>query len=206
MHSGQIISIIRQSADLLKQDFDGSSFSNLDLLNRNYDTDEVAEFKRDLTEAANQMRIIYLDNSLEPNEFLEFLEEAYIPIIVFEENDSEGLTPVIYTKSKKQLYVYSFEEEKVSKAKVDEIDISKLHRNYEGRVDFLGVFSYKSMVSEDPGEEKSKKLTPVQRLFKLLSEEKKDILYIYIYAVLIGLISLTLPLGKIGRASCRERV
>jgi len=195
MHSGQIISIIRQSADLLKQDFDGSSFSNLDLLNRNYDNDEVAEFKRDLTEAANQMRIIYLDNSLEPSEFMEFLQEAYIPIIVFEENDSDGLTPVIYTKSKKQLYIYSFEEEEVRKAKVDEVDVSKLHRNYEGRIDFLGVFSYKSMVSEDPGEEERKKLTPVQRLFKLLSEEKKDILYIYIYAVLIGLISLTLPLG-----------
>ncbi|WP_215138383.1 peptidase domain-containing ABC transporter [Hymenobacter sp. ISL-91] len=38
-------------------------------------------------------------------------------------------------------------------------------------------------------------LKPVQRLFNLLHAERRDITYLYIYAALAGLISLTLPLG-----------
>jgi ABC-type bacteriocin/lantibiotic exporter with double-glycine peptidase domain len=37
--------------------------------------------------------------------------------------------------------------------------------------------------------------SPLQRLFYLLKSEKKDISYIYIYAIVAGLLSLTLPLG-----------
>jgi ABC-type bacteriocin/lantibiotic exporter with double-glycine peptidase domain len=37
--------------------------------------------------------------------------------------------------------------------------------------------------------------SPVKRLFKLLGTEKKEILYILFYAILIGLISLVIPLG-----------
>ncbi|TXB64492.1 peptidase domain-containing ABC transporter [Phaeodactylibacter luteus] len=36
---------------------------------------------------------------------------------------------------------------------------------------------------------------PLQRFFKLLELDKKDITYIYIYAILAGLITLSLPLG-----------
>ncbi|UOG76711.1 ATP-binding cassette domain-containing protein [Hymenobacter tibetensis] len=38
-------------------------------------------------------------------------------------------------------------------------------------------------------------LTPVQRLFRLLGSERRDITYLYVYAALTGLISLSLPLG-----------
>ncbi len=38
-------------------------------------------------------------------------------------------------------------------------------------------------------------LKPVQRFFKLLELDRKDILYIYLYAVFAGLITLSLPLG-----------
>lgn len=38
-------------------------------------------------------------------------------------------------------------------------------------------------------------LTSIQRFFRLLQPENKDILYIYIYAIFNGLINLSLPLG-----------
>jgi ABC-type bacteriocin/lantibiotic exporter with double-glycine peptidase domain len=38
-------------------------------------------------------------------------------------------------------------------------------------------------------------LTPGQRLLRLLAAERRDITYLYVYAALTGLISLTLPLG-----------
>lgn len=37
--------------------------------------------------------------------------------------------------------------------------------------------------------------TPIQRLMRLLSTEKKDIGYVFLYAVVAGLINLSLPLG-----------
>ncbi|WP_299755951.1 ABC transporter ATP-binding protein [uncultured Pontibacter sp.] len=39
------------------------------------------------------------------------------------------------------------------------------------------------------------KLTPVQRFLNLLSIERREILYMYVYAIAAGLISLMLPLG-----------
>jgi ABC-type bacteriocin/lantibiotic exporter with double-glycine peptidase domain len=42
---------------------------------------------------------------------------------------------------------------------------------------------------------KTKPMHPVQRFFKLLELDKKDITYIYLYAVFSGVITLTLPLG-----------
>ena len=38
-------------------------------------------------------------------------------------------------------------------------------------------------------------MTPLQRFFKLLELDRKEITYIFIYAIFAGLISLTLPLG-----------
>lgn len=42
---------------------------------------------------------------------------------------------------------------------------------------------------------KAETLSPMQRLFRLLRNEKQDIGYIYVYAIIIGLINLSLPLG-----------
>jgi len=41
----------------------------------------------------------------------------------------------------------------------------------------------------------SASLTPVQRLFRLLGAERRDITYLYVYAALAGVINLSLPLG-----------
>ncbi len=38
-------------------------------------------------------------------------------------------------------------------------------------------------------------LTPLQRFFKLIKGDRKEIYYIYLYAIFAGLINLTLPLG-----------
>ncbi|MBD2720750.1 ATP-binding cassette domain-containing protein [Hymenobacter sp. BT189] len=41
----------------------------------------------------------------------------------------------------------------------------------------------------------SHSLTPMQRLFRLFAAERTDIVYLYVYAALAGVISLSLPLG-----------
>lgn len=196
MDSKQISAIIRYSAECLKQDFDGAQVYKLESLNRKYAANELAEFKRDLTEVANKLRIIYLDNQLTPERFQQFLQDVHIPILAFYTDDDYKVIPAVIFRHKRKLQGKAFFEDGIKDLEINDDFISRLVTNNEGEVDFLGVFSYKSLVSDDPdAEEKQKQLTPVQRLFKLLSEEKKDIFYIYVYAILIGLISLTLPLG-----------
>ncbi|MBX3102865.1 MAG: ATP-binding cassette domain-containing protein [Bacteroidetes bacterium] len=45
------------------------------------------------------------------------------------------------------------------------------------------------------GKHPSQGLSPLQRMWRLLGTERKDILFIYIYAIAAGLLSLTTPLG-----------
>ncbi len=194
MKSDQIIQLIRESSQILKQDFDGFALDNIQSSPRSYDFNDKAEFMRDLVEAGNKQRIIYLENQLTLEEFKHFIHEVQIPVVAFEDAKNQ-LVPVIFYKDNwKQKIIHIWEDSSFTEEWSDE-SFPDLHV-IDGKVDFLGTFSYKSLVSEDTEDgEKKKSLSPVQRLVRLLSEEKKDIMYIYFYAFLIGLISLTLPVG-----------
>ncbi len=194
MNSNQIIQIIRDSANILDQDFDGLALQEIDSSPRSYEHNELAEFKRDLIEAANKQRIIYLENQLKSDGFADFLSDVEIPIIAFEDT-GDDLIPLIIFKKNRGLEVLRLGDETAQTFDFEAEYCEKMYRE-EGKILFMGVFSYNSLVSDDPEDgEETKKLNPVQRLIRLLSEEKKDIFYIYVYAVLVGLISLTLPLG-----------
>ena len=68
--------------------------------------------------------------------------------------------------------------------------------NIQGEIVLISVFPLQYIANDYYKEDGVfKKMTPFRRLFRLLYNERKDISYIYIYAVVIGLISLTLPLG-----------
>lgn len=63
-----------------------------------------------------------------------------------------------------------------------------------GQALYLTAFPMESLLSGDEPTTAAP-LTPVQRFFRLLGNERKDIGYIYLYAIVIGLITLSLPLG-----------
>ena len=194
MRSDDIINIIRESSILLDQDFDGLTLREIEANPRIYQSNETAEFRRDLTEAANRQRIIFLENRLSPEDFKAFMEDVHIPIFLFIKQGDE-LLPVTLYRKKRELHVLWYLDDDIKTELCPQSVFNDVFLE-DGEVVFLGVFGYKSLVSDDPEDgEEMKKLHPVQRLMRLLSEEKKDITYIYVYAVLIGLISLTLPLG-----------
>jgi ABC-type bacteriocin/lantibiotic exporter with double-glycine peptidase domain len=68
-----------------------------------------------------------------------------------------------------------------------------LLKNENGEVTFFAIYSYESPVSitSEEGESPS----PARRLLQLLKTEKKEIFYILFYAIVVGLISLIVPLG-----------
>ncbi|MBL6448172.1 ABC transporter ATP-binding protein [Fulvivirga sp. 29W222] len=195
MNNQHILNTLQKSAALLKQDFDESSLHEFSNAYRDYESVDIHDFKRDLIEAGNGLRIIYLDNSLPEDSFVDFINDVEIPIVAFLVREEEKY-PVIFYKKKRRTYYEVIGAKREDPVPLTGKSLPELYRDEVGKIVFLGVFSYKSLVSDDPDEGESiKSFTPFKRLMRLLSAEKKDISYIYVYAIFIGLISLTLPIG-----------
>lgn len=196
MTNQHIIQIIRESAFLLGQSYDDATLNESSVTTRGYGMDEVAEFNRDLMEAGNKVRFVFLENSIPAEEFGMAMKQIGIPVLAFLRYD-DHLQPIIMQQKGKRTEAYEIHSDHsnhYSNYKSEEH--TPLLTNEKGEVIFLGIFSYKSLVSDDTEVEAvATPFTPVQRLVRLLSEERKDIINLFIYAIFIGLISLTLPLG-----------
>ncbi|MCE7997168.1 MAG: ATP-binding cassette domain-containing protein [Roseivirga sp.] len=194
MTNQHIANTIKETALLLEATLEEALFEDLHINSKRYGIDEAFEFKRDLIESANKVRVVLLDQTLEIKDLRAFVKEVQIPMIAFYQTEGSFL-PVILNKGKrgvtKALIVNGQSTEEVAFEGLED----RLIKNEKGEVMLLGAFSYKSLVSEHEGDEEGQKLSPVKRLFRLLSEERKDIFYIFVYAAFVGIVSLTLPLG-----------
>ena len=197
MNNRQILFILQESTQRLNQPYDGSAIKDIEQIERSYAIDEVQEFKRDLTEAGTKLDLIYMDNSLDEDEIVPFFEEVDVPLILFKKLKDDVLPMMVVRDKKNNIKILRSIEGKISELNFDAEECSGLIRDDKGKVTFLAVFSYKSLGKKtfETENESDKDISPITRLFHLLSEEKKDIMYVYIYAVLVGLISLTLPVG-----------
>ncbi|MEM6831726.1 MAG: ABC transporter ATP-binding protein, partial [Bacteroidota bacterium] len=190
MNNQQIIRCLQECAAKLDIDLDISKLESVDIIARQYDQGEFEEFKRDLVEAGNDSGIVFIEKNISTDSFKKFLSSHKSPVVIFVEQD--GLHPAFITEKRKK-----FTLEFITQAGGLELldapgfDSINFYRNEGGEVLTLSVFKYQSL----SGTSDESKLTPVRRLFNLLSAEKRDIFYVYIYAALIGLVSLSLPLG-----------
>lgn len=194
MTNQHIANTIKETALVLEATLEEALFEDLRINSKRYGIDEAFEFKRDLIESANKVRVVLLDQTLEAKDLQAFVKEVQIPMIAFYKTEDSFL-PVILNKGKrgvtKALIVNGQSTEEVAFEGLED----KLINDEKGQVMLLGAFSYKSLVSEHEGDEEGQKLSPVKRLFRLLSEERKDIFYVFVYAAFVGIVSLTLPLG-----------
>ncbi|MBZ0245875.1 MAG: ATP-binding cassette domain-containing protein [Cyclobacteriaceae bacterium] len=189
MTSNQIIQILKEAALSLRHDVDPAQLQSVESNNRNYSIAEWPELKRDLIEAGRKIGLLILDYKIPKKRLLHFLNEAREPVLLFN-NDEEEIHPLLIQKKKRKLEtLYShngtpFNDKRIWLA------------NEQGETYFLVIMPYKSVVSNYSSEEDSSEpLSPAKRLFRLLASEKKDIFYILVYALFIGLVSLILPLG-----------
>ena len=65
MNNQQIIRCLHECATKLKIDLNISSLKHIDTNTRHYDIDEVAEFQRDMVEAANDAGIVLIEKALD---------------------------------------------------------------------------------------------------------------------------------------------
>lgn len=194
MTNQHIANTIKEVKLLLGESIEDALYQDLQVGTRVYSIDEAYEFKRDLLESANKVRVVLLDQTLENQELKTFIENVNIPLIGFVARENGFLPVIIHRGKKRSIQVNLVHENELEETSLAEIKDS-LIRNEDGEVVFMGAFSYKSLVSEHDENEVPRNLSPVKRLFRLLGEEKRDIFYVFVYAAFVGIVSLTLPLG-----------
>lgn len=198
--------IIQKIANLISHNYNPFDFKqNILHLNDNTDQDDIVTLTNDLIETGNKIQLMLIQHYAPKENFLSILKKFNFPFLVFERNEKGKIIPIILQRkgnnivSHKLLDDKSFTEHKFNLNELDNyLKKSEFGNKYENQILFLSPGSINSLISPNLNKDDysdDKEYTPLRRLYRLLSTERKEIGYIYIYAVAIGLISLSLPLG-----------
>jgi len=192
----QIIKILREASLGLKHTYDPNDLRFVEINHREYRTEEFLEFKRDLIETGNKIKLTLLEYHFKSEEIVPFLK-AETGYFLFFIKETDDIRPIIIRVINKKIELLDIAKEGIAYQPFSDFDSSAFLKDDKGEVIFFILFPYKSLVSEYSYDRalEGEKMTPVRRLVRLLSTEKRDITYILFYSVLIGLISLILPLG-----------
>jgi ABC-type bacteriocin/lantibiotic exporter with double-glycine peptidase domain len=144
------------------------------------------EFIGKLKTTGRGLGLVYLRHYLSAGQLSELLNDP-VPVLVFSGKNRET-QPLILRKDKQGVHLH---RDDGTEHFAEESSIPELLTDEEGRIITLVCISNKEIVSD--GSEPSK--SALRSFIRLIASEKKSIWYIYLYAVLGGLISLSLPLG-----------
>lgn len=162
---------------------------------------DVNEFIGCLIESGNAIQLSYFKNELSQQALLQLLKESHYPVLVFTDlHEGQGLQPVVIRKKKKKYIADLVSAGDVKEKEINNLNdfIPKLIGAAEDKIIVVTCFPNSSMYSDtdEKNEYKlSKRFGALSRFMKILISEKREIGYIYIYAIIYGLISLSLPLG-----------
>jgi ABC-type bacteriocin/lantibiotic exporter with double-glycine peptidase domain len=191
LNNDQLVRCLREVAFALKHDYSTEDLHHVEANQRTYFETDLPEFKRDLTEAGNKMRILFMDYHLDDSALVDFFESQKNPILTFLKDGD--IRPVLLIPAKNKISVIEIKSGNDITYTITDLKELSLLTNEKGEIEFFAIFAYESPISMDGHEGETH--NPVKRLFKLLGTEKKEILYIFFYAIIIGLVSLVIPLG-----------
>lgn len=196
LSNDQLVRIIRETALYLRHDYDATDLRFSELNKRIYREDEFIEFKRDLVEAGNKIRLMMLEYHLPKDEFQQFLQTEDAPVLVFD-NSGNNIIPSIIAKEKKKLTEWVIGEEISESRLLIQAETREWLTDKEGEIIFFVIAPYQSLVSEYGYDRdlRGQPMSPARRFLRLLQAEKKDIFYIFFYAIVVGGLGLILPLG-----------
>ncbi|MBC6409005.1 MAG: ABC transporter ATP-binding protein [Ekhidna sp.] len=191
MNNQQIIRCLQECASKLKIDLNISNLNKVDIISRSYANEEIFEFQRDFIEAGNEAGIVLIEKYLDRSSLKELMTDNRTPLIVFIAQD--GFHPAfIRQERRKTVLEFVTPQGEMRKVEIEGIENINFSLNSKGEILTLSCFAYQSFIN---GRDEGEKISPLRRLFQLLSSDRKDIFFVYVYAALIGLVSLTLPLG-----------
>jgi ABC-type bacteriocin/lantibiotic exporter with double-glycine peptidase domain len=194
MQSTQLSLIVKKLTEFYGTEFDNfanrSSFSEV----KQYSSEDTHTFVSDLIETARKQNFLIIENYLAKSDFQAFIQENDHPIIFF--NKENVILAGRLLKNKKPFFYQisdnqNFEEISENTTFNPRTIENNPDTTKNGKIRFLTVYPLENITDKEPIEH----LSPLKRLFKMLRNERKDIGYIYIYAIVVGIMSLSLPLG-----------
>ena len=191
MTSNQIIQVLKEAALALRQHVDPAAMHSVEVNKRSYSVSELPELKRDLIEAGRRIGLLMLEYNIPKSTLPNFLKESAEPVFILKIENGE-IAPVLLQRKQGSIQMLL----STDKAEFTFEEMDAWQVNEQGEVPCMVIMPYKSIVSEYNSEDNmNEPLTPTKRLFRLLASEKREIFYILVYALIIGLVSLILPLG-----------
>jgi ABC-type bacteriocin/lantibiotic exporter with double-glycine peptidase domain len=195
MNNHSIIRILREAALLLKHEFNPADLRFVEINNRHYTKSEFGEFKNDLIEAGSKMRMLFLEQNIPAAALPDVVKDDNVLVLVFHETQHE-LIPILISGDRKKTSIHALQDGTQLSVPANVSELTSLYGNQDGVLSYI-LYPYKNLVSDYAyeGDVVPEPMSPVRRFFRLLSTERKDILYILFYSIVIGLIGLVLPVG-----------
>ena len=160
----------------------------------------VDDFLDQLLETGAATRMAYFRNTMSPEELRGLIRELHFPILLFAQFNG-AVVPVVVHRQSNACYQYTFQGGPCTRAPVAADLIEHCLAATESGENLLVItcFPNKSIFSdegepEDSGQAHSP-LRTFGRFFRVLRSERREIGYLYIYALISGIIGLSLPLG-----------
>ena len=189
----QVIAIVQSFGQALEHDVSNQISEALSSRTTEYTPDQLSTFVHDLTETGSSSRLVFLPNSLPAANYRDFLKKLTFPILVFLRSGVKLIPTVVRLDKKMNPVAHHIAPDGTTTVVPIDSLSEEPYLNEKGEVIFMTAFPFRSIVSKT--EEEGEHLTPLKRLLNLLSTERRDIIYLYVYAVAVGIISLSLPLG-----------
>ena len=183
--------------------------------------DSIEGFIKSLIDSASSVSLTFVTQEFLPNEFQQITKQLSFPILVFSKAPSVQMIILYDSGEGLQAWRITNEESiEINSSEIPEL-LGNLHsyltlnsayqqsssgsiQEEEETVFCLAPVELKSMFGSDVVDDENPDYTPVGRFWKFVTSERKNIIYIYVYALIIGIINLSLPLGIqaiIGRIS-----
>ena len=172
-------------------------------------------FLASLSEVSVASNLSFIRKEFTADEFQDVLKNLSFPSLIF--IDDNGLKPVLIFGDERNIKAWIFGDDEEIELSDDEItpylpkilSYEEIRNHYnsgnlkcstnpEKLLYTMNPVLMQSMVGQDIVDDlqgKKEFFTPLKRLFKFIASERKNIVYIYVYAIIIGLINLSLPLG-----------
>ena len=205
MNSRTINKLVTRLAELNELEFDRHALQDKYSEFITYEDENLNHFNDDLIEKAHGARLSLYRNALDKEELKHFLAIMEHPILVYQYTPENHLRPLIlYRKKNGKLFSidvdFSEEEELIHlNSFINSLRPFRksAQRDRLGKIIVMMVFplEYITNLEEMETGYSAKKATPVGRFINLLRTERRDITYIYIYAIAVVIINLALPLG-----------
>lgn len=209
MQTKNIEQIITRLAEIYQHKYSPFDLRDKHVEDIRYTADDVGTFIDHLMEKGQKINVALLKNHIEPENLEQLIKSVHFPVLVFRRLPDNAFAPIIiYNNQSNQIQGFDFCDDCVKSMK-DLVAIIPELITYQNSPDvrlqneiiLITAFPLHYIMDDyyakdqEANQGKKKKLSSIQRLFRLLHGERRIITFIYIYAIAVGIISLSLPLG-----------